>query len=316
MLANAEFQSLSPNTPSLSVGLPVYNGQRFVGKAIESILNQDYGDFELIISDNASTDDTGHICQQYARMDKRIRYYRNEVNVGAASNHNRVFELANGKYFKWAGHDDECHPQFLGRCVEVLDRAPDSVVLAYPQAELIDQDGTVTDRYLVSIACESPRPHSRLAKVLMCIDLGTPMYGVVRSEALRKTHLHGSYIGADYVLLAELALLGEIREVPHALLRKRIHPGRSMEAHRTEEEYMAWFDPRNRGKRRFLGAGDRLTLEYFRSVWHVPMGLSDKVACAYVTFVCTQERCGRTARWKRRIRRLIGLRAGSMSDIG
>ena len=314
MLANAEFHSLSPNTPSLSVGLPVYNGQRFVGKAIESILNQDFEDFELIVSDNASTDDTGHICRQYARMDKRIRYYRNEVNVGAAPNHNRVFELANGKYFKWAGHDDECHPQFLRRCVEVLDRAPDSVVLAYPHAELIDQDGTVTDQYLVSIACESPRPHPRLAKLVTCIDLGTPMYGVVRSEALRKTHLHGSYIGADYVLLAELALLGEIREVPHALLRKRIHPGRSMEAHRTEEEHMAWFDPRNRCKRRFLQVGDRLTLEYFRSVWHVPMGLSDKVACAYVVLICTQR--DRAARWKRRIRRLFGLRAGSMSDIG
>ena len=140
------------------------------------------------------------------------------------------------------------------------------------------------------------------------------MYGVVRSEALRKIRLHGSYIGADYVLLAELALLGEIREVPHALLRKRIHPGRSMEAHRTKEEHMAWFDPRNRGKRRFLQVNDRVTLEYFRSVWHVPMGLRDKVACAYVIFICTQR--NRAGRWKRRIRKLFGLRAGSMSDIG
>lgn len=293
-------------TPTVSVGLPVCNGQKFIGKAIESILNQDFHDFELIISDNSSTDDTGDICQQYARMDDRIRYYRNETNMGAAPNHNRVFELACGRYFKWAAHDDENHPEFLRRCVEVLEKAPDSVVLAYPQVELIDQDGQVTDQYLVSIACESPRPHLRLAKVLRNINLGTPMYGVARSQALRRTRLHGSYIGSDYVLLAELALLGEIQEVPYALLRKRIHPGRSMELHRSAAEYLTWFDPRNRGTRRLLSPGDRQTLEYFRSVWQLPLGIRDRVACSYVIVTATQR--ARAARWKGRARRLFGLR--------
>jgi glycosyltransferase involved in cell wall biosynthesis len=292
------------NRPSVSVGLPVYNGQKFVGKAIESVLNQDYQDFELIISDNASTDDTGCICRHYANTDKRIRYYRNEVNIGAAPNHNRIFELAKAKYFKWAAHDDENYPEFLRQCVEALDRASDSVVLVYPQAELIDEFGAVIDRYSVSVASNSARPHSRLQKILTCIDLGTPIYGVARSEALKKTRLHGSYIGADYVLIAELGVLGEIREVPYPLLRKRIHPGRSMEAHRSVADHMAWFNPRNLHTRRLLSPGDRVTLEYFKSLWYLPLALHDRIACARVVLICTQRE--RAARWKGRIRKVFG----------
>jgi glycosyltransferase involved in cell wall biosynthesis len=295
------------NTPSICVGLPVYNGQKYVGKAIESILDQDYKNFELIISDNASTDDTSYICKQYARADKRIRYWRNEANIGAGPNHNRVFELANAKYFKWTAHDDENHPEFLSRCVEALERAPDSVVLAYPQAELINEVGEVTDRYKVSVASDSTRPHVRLEKILNCIDLGTPMYGVVRSEVLKKTRLHGSYLAADYVLIAELGLLGKIQEVPYPLLKKRIHPGRSMEAHGTEEEYLAWFDPRNRRKLHFLGRGDRLVLEYLKSIWYLPMRLRDRIACTRVVLICTQRE--RAKRWKRRVQKVFGLRA-------
>lgn len=292
------------NMPSVSVGLPVYNGQNFVGKAIESILNQDYEDFELIISDNASSDDTGYICQQYAGTDKRIRYYRNETNIGAAPNHNRVFELANAKYFKWAAHDDENHREFLRRCVEALDQGPKSVVLAYPQAELINDVGTVTGRYSVSVASNSVRPHSRLEKILTNIVLGTPIYGVLRSEALKKTRLHGSYIGADYVLIAELGLLGVIQEVPYPLLRKRIHTGRSMEAHRSVAEHMAWFDSRNLRTRRFLSPGDRVTLEYLKSLWCFPLRLRDRIACARVIVFCTQRE--RAVRWKRRARKVLG----------
>ncbi len=104
--------------------MPVYNGERFVHQAVESILVQDYENFELIISDNASTDSTGNICQRYADRDARIRYVRNETNLGASPNHKRVFEMARGDYFKWAAHDDECLPTFLSRCMSVFEEAP------------------------------------------------------------------------------------------------------------------------------------------------------------------------------------------------
>jgi glycosyltransferase involved in cell wall biosynthesis len=261
----------------------------------------------LIITDNASTDDTCLICQEYAARDKRVRYYRNEANIGAAPNHNRVFELASAQYFKWTAHDDENHPELIRRCVEALERAPNSVVLAYPQAELINEEGEVTGQYLGSVASDSPRPHLRLQKLLTCLELGTPMYGVVRSAALKKTRLHGSFIGADYVMLAELAMLGEFVEIPGGLLRKRIHPGRSMEVHRVGgRDHLAWFDPRNLRRRHLLQASDRLTLEYLRSVWHVSMGTGERIACARVMIACTQR--ARAARWKQRVRRVLGLK--------
>ena len=106
----------------LSIGMPIYNGDEFLKEAIESLLNQTFEDFEIIISDNASTDQTQQICRYYADLDPRIRYYRCKENLGAAWNYNRVFELSYGEYFKWAAHDDYCAPSFFERCVEALDR--------------------------------------------------------------------------------------------------------------------------------------------------------------------------------------------------
>ena len=123
--------------PRISVGLPVYNGEAYLPAALTSLLKQDYGDFELIVSDNASTDGTEAICREFAANDPRIRYSRNETNIGAARNYNRVFELSRSKLFKWASHDDECHPSLLRRCVEVFDMSPPSTALVYTRAEIM-----------------------------------------------------------------------------------------------------------------------------------------------------------------------------------
>src|SRR5246127_6023313 len=114
-------------TPLVSVGLFVYNGERFIEEALQSILKQTFTDFELIISDNASTDRTGEIVKAYAERDNRIRYYRNEKNIGAGWNARRVYELATGKYFKWATADDFLEPDLLRRCVEILESDPGCV---------------------------------------------------------------------------------------------------------------------------------------------------------------------------------------------
>ena len=120
---------MTPIIPRVTIGLPVYNGQNYLVETLESLLAQTYTDFELVISDNASTDRTEAICRQYAAGDARIRYYRNDENIGASANYNRAFELGRGEYFKWAAHDDLLAPTYLERCVEVLDANPD-VVLA------------------------------------------------------------------------------------------------------------------------------------------------------------------------------------------
>ena len=131
---------MDPKTPHVSVGMPVYNGERYIAQAIESILSQTFPDFELIICDNASTDATEGMCLEYAAEDPRVRYYRNDRNRGAAWNHNRVVELARGEYFRWQCHDDYCDATLLERCLAVLHGDP-SVVLCYPQFVRVDEQG-------------------------------------------------------------------------------------------------------------------------------------------------------------------------------
>src|SRR3981081_3468078 len=131
---------VSSGGPVVSIGMPVYNGEGFVRQALESILIQDYLNFELIISDNASTDATSKICGG-TPTGTRVRYVRNETNLGASPNHKRVFEMGTGDYLKWAAHDDECLPTFLSRCMSVFGEAPQSVVLVYPQSLIIAGKG-------------------------------------------------------------------------------------------------------------------------------------------------------------------------------
>ena len=108
--------------PRVSIGLPVYNGDNYLKEAIESLLFQTFEDFELLISDNASTDQTGNICRRFAEQDQRIKYVRNVENLGLTRNFNQVFTLSVGEYFKWADHDEVFLAAFLLRCVELLDQ--------------------------------------------------------------------------------------------------------------------------------------------------------------------------------------------------
>ena len=108
--------------PRLTIGLPVYNGEKYVAESIESLLGQSFTDFELVISDNASTDSTGDICRQYEKQDSRVRYFRQPQNIGLAPNHNFVVERASGELFKWAAGDDLYARDLVERCVDALDK--------------------------------------------------------------------------------------------------------------------------------------------------------------------------------------------------
>src|SRR6266850_1186232 len=132
--------------PRVSIGLPVYNGERYVEETLDSLLAQTYEDFELIICDNDSGDRTQEICQSYAAKDRRIRYGRNPTNLGAAKNYRLTFELSSGEYFRWATCDDLFAPTSLERCIEVLDREL-STVLVYPKTKLIDDRGRIISDY-------------------------------------------------------------------------------------------------------------------------------------------------------------------------
>src|SRR5207249_10009521 len=146
-------------SPRVSIGVPVYNGERYLGATLDSLLAQTFGDFELIICDNASTDGTEAIARAYAGRDARVRYVRQERNLGPPRNYNHAFELSRGEYFRWFPSDDLAAPQSVARCVEVLDREP-SVVLAYPKPTLIDEDGRVLRDYEDRLDLRSPAPAS------------------------------------------------------------------------------------------------------------------------------------------------------------
>lgn len=209
--------------PRVSIGLPVYNGERYLAAALDCFLAQTFTDFELIVADNASTDRVGEIAQDYAARDARIRYHRNERNIGLSGNFNRVFELARGPYFKWAPADDVCLPTYLERCVAALDADP-SVVLAYPATQFINAEDQPLDIQDPGFHLVSDAAAERLRYVLESEHWVNAVIGLIRADALRKTRMLPAYYGGDYRLLSQLALLGKFQEIPERLMLRRIHP--------------------------------------------------------------------------------------------
>jgi glycosyltransferase involved in cell wall biosynthesis len=261
--------------PKVSVGLPVYNGEKYIRLAVEAILQQDYTDFELIISDNASTDATQEICQELAAKDNRIRYSRNATNIGASPNMKRVFELSGGEFFALAAHDDLYLPGFLRRCVEVLSAAPANVVLVSPRAVIIDEEGRSTTMQVERLQTKRRTPHQRAADVLRNVQWATAQYGLYRASALRKTRLIDAFPASDYVLLFELAILGEIWEIPETLFQRRYHPGISTKVNKNQAEFASWFGQKLKGR----SGRSRLGLEYARSVGRIPLPARERLLC-------------------------------------
>ncbi|MCI0548311.1 MAG: glycosyltransferase [Candidatus Rokubacteria bacterium] len=232
-------------SPRVSVGMPVYNGGPYLALALESILAQTFGDFELIVSDNASTDGTDAICREYAARDGRIRYVRNRENIGANRNLNRVIELSSAPYVKVANADDLCHPELIERCVGQLDAHPDAV-LCYGQTTLIDETGGVIGPYDDDLDLRSPRPADRFKAVITRLSLVNVHQGVMRAAALKQTGLLRDHPGADVAMLAGLALHGRFLEWPDRLFFRRMHPGAS--SHLDNAAKQAYVDPARAGR--------------------------------------------------------------------
>lgn len=259
----------------VSVGLPVYNGGRFLKEALDSILAQTFADFELILSDNASTDNTEEICRVYAERDERIRYSRNKTNLGAAKNFNRTFELSSGQYFKWAAHDDICAPDFLLRCAEALDRDP-TVILCYPRQLDIDEHGRILGKNPYELNTNLVKPHERFREVLRFWRGAPAIWGVMRRSILKKTPLIGDYYASDLVLLAELALYGRFHEVREDLLLHREHPTRSVYAP-TRQAMTAWLNPLQAGRHTL--STWRWFVGYLSAVGRSPLSWQERLQC-------------------------------------
>src|SRR5262245_13501304 len=209
------------NLPFVSIGMPVYNEELHLEDALRSLLSQSFKDFELIISDNASTDRTGEICLTYAAKDPRVRYSRMKTNVGAIANANHVVQLANAPYFFFASGHDIRHETFIGRCIAILDHDT-SVVLCYAAARWLEPDGHLGDVMSGQVDTRGLSQASSFRTVLWGLGgYAYPIYGIMRTDALKKTSLLRCTIGPDIVLIHELALLGTFAAIPEPLLYMR-----------------------------------------------------------------------------------------------
>ena len=232
--------------PKVIIGLPVYNGQRYLGAAIESHLSQSFDDFELVISDNGSTDSTPEICADYARRDSRVRYLRSAENRGILWNHRRVLEAIQSpeQYFRWAGGDDILEPGLLEEMVTVLATRPE-VEGVMPATKNIDDTGQVVGSMPRTLEITSPNPYVRARDVLLANYQHVVAYGLLRASTLRQMRTGPSYPGWDPIFLWELALRGQIVQTPATALLRRFHAG-SISRVKTKSEIRKWVEPTSR----------------------------------------------------------------------
>ena len=259
---------------AISVGMPVFNGERYVELAIRSILEQTLPDFELIISDNASTDRTGEICRDLAAQDERILYTRSDHNMGAAWNFNRVYALASGKYFRWANADDVSAPALHSVCFEALENEPEAV-LCHGHTQLIDGDGRFLEDYTDRLDLRQRRPSERFIRFFELLGLTNAIYGLMRSSSMKRTALMGDgrYPAADITYMAELVLYGKFLELPDTLFFRRMHPDASS-ADRTDEARQVTFWTGHRGS--FVRPTWRKHAALARAVARSAIGVSEK----------------------------------------
>ena len=265
--------------PRLSIGLPVYNGENYLAESLDALLGQSYEDFELIISDNASTDGTADICRRYGKQDSRIRYVRQPRNIGLAPNHNVVVEQARGELFKWASNDDLYARDLLKCCIEALDEYP-QVVLAHSWTAMIDNWGAVTKADAYPLATGSMRAPERFRSMLF--DTGSDdSEGVIRVKVLRQVSPYNSYQRSDRTLTAEIGLHGPFYTIPDWLYFRRDHPEAAVRAYPKVQTWCANLDPRRADRLR--NPAVRLYAEYvwgyIAAIRRAPLSTADRHEC-------------------------------------
>jgi len=256
--------------------MPVFDGENYIEPAIRSILDQTYQDFELVICDNASQDGTEGICRSYAEKDPRVKYHRNDENIGAAGNFNFTVRLASGEYFKWAAHDDTLAPEYLERCLQVLEQ-DGRVILAFPKTILVDHYGDPVSKYEVNMNnIMSESASTRFRDLILINHWGVEIFGLFRKSVLESTGLLESFPGSDRTIMAELALKGRFYEVPEHLFYSRDHSERSTRTG-TIHTRAGWWDTKKTGQTVFPQW--RLFYELVKIVKRSGLPRGEKAAC-------------------------------------
>lgn len=264
------------STPLVTIGIPVHNGERFLDRAVESVLAQTLGDFELLIADNASTDATAALCEAWARRDARVRWWRQPRNIGAPRNWNDLVHQARGRYFKWASANDRCAPTLLERCVATLEAEP-SLVLCHGLTRLVDEDGAPQGVFRGDLSIEDPSPARRFETACLRLSLNNAMCGVIRTPVLRGTRLDRLYPAGDMVLMAELALRGGFRLLDEVLLDRCQGPS-TFTALRTPLQIQQLHDPQ--ATRALVCLHWRRHVDRLRCIAEAPLPWSERMRAA------------------------------------
>ncbi|MCW2930526.1 MAG: glycosyltransferase family 2 protein [Actinomycetia bacterium] len=271
------------SAPRVTIGLPVYNGENYLSESIAALLGQTYENFELLISDNASTDSTPEICREYAKQDGRIRYIRQPRNIGLIPNENFTIREARGELVKLAAHDDLYARDLLKVCVEALDAHPEAVV-AHCRETRIDSAGTIVEALGYSVKADEPYAPERFRSMLFD-GWDDYTYGVMRKQVLMRTKLCGSHHLADRTFNVELSLHGPFCLVPEWMYFRRA--SERAEAY-TVRSRCVYSDPRRASRLRHPVA--RLYGEY---IW----GYISAILAAPLTPAERRECFGHLARW-------------------
>jgi glycosyltransferase involved in cell wall biosynthesis len=284
---------LDQRAPLVTIGMPTYNGARYLAQSLDSLLNQDYPNWELVIGDNCSTDGTEAIGREYAEQFDRVRYVRHETNVGASANFNHVLGLARGTYFMWAADHDLWEPTFISRCVAALEADPDAV-LAYPRSLLIDENGTVIEEMDDQLDLSQPSALDRYKRLIWRLETCNMIYGLARRKALVATGGFPDVFGPDHVVLARLVLQGPILSVGgHLYLRRQNRPPETSDARRGRA--LADLNPSKASDRVSMPI-DRLYRDlrdlHIRAVGESSLSLAGKLDGTVATLACFYQRFG------------------------
>lgn len=274
---------MTTRVPLVGIALPVYNGENFVAQAIQCMLDQTFSDWEMVISDNASTDRTLSICREFADHDRRIRIYQSPRNMGVSFNFNQAYRLSRGRFFKWITHDDLFAPEFIETCIQELE-TDERVVLAFPRIAYVDADGRLLRRQSSDLSILGETGESRVRRLMelaaQSADIFWTHYGLIRREVLEQTRLVGLYGGGDQTLILELALRGCFKQVPKDLFFRREHSAAATLR-------VSW-TARDRAKFHYADDRRRLVFPYCRmlkehliSVMNGPIPFWDRLRCAH-----------------------------------
>ena len=270
----------------MSIGVPVYNGEAYLEEALRSIAAQTWQDYEVVISDNASTDGTREICLAHAARDSRIHYHRNGANIGGDRNQNRCFELSTGAYFLGLAHDDRLEPTYLERAVAILDAEP-GIVFCHSRTRIIDASGATTGAQEPHDFSDSALAHVRFRDAICEAQSVIVGFGMMRSSVLCQTPLFKPYPSSDAFLQADLALRGRLLEIPEVLFNRRLHSktGHAIPLY----ERLAWSDPA-RSSSLYFPTWRRIA-EYFLAIARAPLGPIERLrCCAVVLEYCRKRR--------------------------